>query len=58
MSNAAIDVNRGTVTINNTIVASHTIGLKRNTATAIEDYNLFNNVSTPYNGTIMTGRPS
>jgi hypothetical protein len=47
-----------TLYITNTIVTSHTVGLNNAGGTVNENYNLFDAVTTPYNGAITSGGQS
>jgi hypothetical protein len=44
-----------TVYITNSLVASTTVGIRRSSGTVLENYNLFDNVTTPYTGGVTSG---
>jgi predicted outer membrane repeat protein len=54
----AIVVNNGTVNLTNTIVASYSIGLKRNSGSISEDYNLYFANSVSQTGILVQGSHS
>jgi len=51
----AVYVSAGTVYLTNTLIASHTVGIERETGVVFENYNLFDNVTTPYSGSLTSG---
>jgi len=51
----AVYVAAGTVYLTNTIVASHTTGIQRAGGVVVENYNLFDTVTTPYSGSVISG---
>ncbi|OQY48537.1 MAG: hypothetical protein B6242_02020, partial [Anaerolineaceae bacterium 4572_78] len=57
-SGSSIYVDKGTVNINNTIIASHTTGIERVGGTVNEDYNLFYSLVNSTTGTIIHGSNS
>jgi len=54
----AIYVKEGTVAITNTIIANHAVAIERFGGSVREDYNLFDNVTTPLSGTVVAGAHS
>jgi hypothetical protein len=52
---SAIYVNNGTITVTNSIVSNYAIGIERRNGAANEDFNLFDNVTTPTTGTVTSG---
>jgi hypothetical protein len=58
VSGPAIEVLTGTVSITNTVVASHTVGIENVGGAVAEDYTLFDTVATPYSGTLSAGANS
>jgi serralysin len=54
-SKAAIAVFSGTVSLTNTIIASHSVAISRTAGTVYEDYNLFFSVPTTSAGVVAHG---
>ncbi|MBI1293414.1 PKD domain-containing protein [bacterium] len=54
----AIYVNNGAVTVTNTLIAGHAIAIERVDGVVTEDFNLFDNVTTPFSGTVTAGTNS
>jgi uncharacterized repeat protein (TIGR01451 family) len=54
-TDSAIAVFSGTVTLTNTLISSHTIGIERAGGTVNENYTLFSGVATPTSGTVNSG---
>jgi uncharacterized repeat protein (TIGR01451 family) len=55
---AAVHVAGGTVFITNSIIASHTAGIRQVGGVAMQGYNLFFGNASPLSGTVTSGRPS
>jgi len=55
---SAIYVLTGTLSLRNTIIASHTLGISRSAGSVSENFNLFDRVITPRGGVISVGASS
>jgi hypothetical protein len=55
ISGSSVYLLDGSLSITNTIIANHSIGLENYDGTLSENYNLFDAMTTPYSGTISSG---